>query len=949
MLPSETVAFLKCVLPDEGYYCAIIFDVARPRPGIDKPRQIFVETIEELANVLLGADSEGRTVYHACASFKERGSRKRTNVRYIRSLFIDVDAGDRKPYLDAAEAATAVVHFHRLVLLPAPVWVSSGGGVHAYWPLDRDLTVAEWQPYADSLKASCRANGLEIDRARTSDAASILRPPGTHNRKIGEHLVQFDPGNLHRRPVECFTELASARAEPYRQNARITNDTIIGRLATGDSYGTVYADTIADHCLQLAAFRRSGNMDEPTWHARIGVVTFCIDGDLKGHEWSKNDFPNYNHDETQDKLDRTRQLTGATTCAKLNDVCPGVCPSCVHWGKINSPISISDRQAPTRQEPPPKLEFLADTDIPTLPVPPELFAWTNSGQLTHVTEDAHGNVDTFVVTDNPIYLASVQTNELDRTSFSFRFKKYLPKSGWSDLVVDAATLFGAAGIATMFGKGVVIHDSKLFLQYVRHQVDDYHDVTDVETRYDQFGWKNDNQSFLYGTKLYTSVGPVEAIGAKEVSTRAQWLMPKPGGSLPAWTEAADSLFASDMESISTCVLASFAAPLMRFQSENEGGAILHLWSPESGGGKTTAAEGAWTVWGAKEGLSLTNEDTRVSKPITLGTLGNLPVIYDEMGDKDPAVIKQFVIMFTEGRDRMRGMVDGTIRHTKANWQTVCMSMSNRSLVDQLQGDDTDAPGFRVLELEAKLPPNVDKAKGDRLKKILSANAGHAGDAYLRYLMNPDVLTWTKDALAKWTQDVWDMTRLDAPHRFRVRLVGAIATAAAIVTHLGIVHFQTERIVEWLIKQLGGNLQRGTVTGTATSERAVAALGAFMNEHFSEMVVVPDKWRARTHMVPLIKPHNKLSIRYEIATQRVYIAYGIFRDWAVKKGYSPRHTIEMLQKHHVFMGDMRNLTLSAGTDIPGAQVQVIEIDATHPAMSGVVAMVVQQTNAGSNRA
>jgi len=35
---------------------------------------------------------------------------------------------------------------------------------------------------------------------------------------------------------------------------------------------------------------------------------------------------------------------------------------------------------------------------------------------------------------------------------------------------------------------------------------------------------------------------------------------------------------------------------------------------------------------------------------------------------------------------------------------------------------------------------------------------------------------------------------------------------------------------------------------------------------------------------------------------------------------------------------RGITLSAGTDIPGAQVMCIEINANHPSMSGLVASV-----------
>ena len=84
--------------------------------------------------------------------------------------------------------------------------------------------------------------------------------------------------------------------------------------------------------------------------------------------------------------------------------------------------------------------------------------------------------------------------------------------------------------------------------------------------------------------------------------------------------------------------------------------------------------------------------------------------------------------------------------------------------------------------------SIDKTKGDCLKKMMNDNAGHAGDAYLRYLLHPSVLEFAQKFLADWTQQIWDYTRLDSPHRFRVRAVGAIATAAALVNKLDILNF-----------------------------------------------------------------------------------------------------------------------------------------------------------------
>lgn len=952
MTRNDTVAFLTCVLPPEGFYCAIVFNSPKPRPGIDKPRHFFVDNLESLADVILANDRRGATtVYHACASYASATRRIGANALGASCLWTDIDAGPGKAYADAADAAAAVVAFCGRVDLPVPLFVGSGRGIHCYWPLNETLQPSEWRVYAEGLKALCFREGLHIDPSRTADIASILRTPGTHNRKEGEDLVQFDPGSIGRVDLGRFASLLSDRpsssTSPVQGNTTSLNgarvdgarQTIISTLWSKPSYDTVYADTVADGCGHLSTFRETGDISEPLWYACLGVLAFCADGELKAHEWSANDYPAYSERDTGLKFSRARALTGATTCAKFHSLDPAVCERCPLYGTITSPISVPPdgtsgmggvRPVETGRE-----LIVGAEALPRLPI---MYEWSDSNQLLIKVENAKGEAVFKIVTEHPVYLEGVQTAELDRGMFNYRFKKFLPLEGWSDVLIDAKTLHGGTGVAEMFGKGAVIHDAKFFLSYARDAVNQFHKEEETHLRYDQFGWKNDNQSFLYGKSLYTMAGPVTAIGAKEVELRSQWIGPKKGGDVRAWTDAADSLFASDMEAYSTVVLASFAAPLMRFQSTDEGGAIIHLFTPGSGMGKSTALAGAFTVWGTKEGLSLTNEDTRVSKPIAIGTLGNLPVIYDELRDKDPEYIRKMVIMFTEGRDRMRGMVDGTIRHQKANWQTIMLSAANNSLLDQLQGDGVDAPSYRVLELSSELPKGIDKTKGDRLRKILNDNAGHAGDAYLRYLLNPDVLGFTHRALDLWTQDIYQMTGVGSAYRFRVRAIGAIAVAAKIVNHLGILHFQVDRIIDWLIKDLNDKRHEGAVTGSTSLEHAISSFGEFINEHFGETLVVWDRYKPKTQARVIQRPNNRIALRYEVEPKRLFISETIFRDWAMKKQISPRVVLDLLEKNQVIVGRKRGITLSAGTDIPGAQVMCIEANGAHPVMSGVLASV-----------
>jgi hypothetical protein len=67
----------------------------------------------------------------------------------------------------------------------------SGYGVHAYWPLLDVLDAETWKTYSVGLAALLRKHGIKHER--TTDIASLLRPPGTHNRKREPRIVGVLP------------------------------------------------------------------------------------------------------------------------------------------------------------------------------------------------------------------------------------------------------------------------------------------------------------------------------------------------------------------------------------------------------------------------------------------------------------------------------------------------------------------------------------------------------------------------------------------------------------------------------------------------------------------------------------------------------------------------------------------------------------------------------------
>lgn len=118
-------------------------------------------------------------VFFAAGSYA--GSNRKDPVAK-RALWLDLDGKDFAGGTD--QAVRELGAFVKATGLPRPsIYVNSGRGVHVYWCLDRDLPVVEWRVIAEALKAKCAELNFNADPSSTSDAARILRAPGSLNRK----------------------------------------------------------------------------------------------------------------------------------------------------------------------------------------------------------------------------------------------------------------------------------------------------------------------------------------------------------------------------------------------------------------------------------------------------------------------------------------------------------------------------------------------------------------------------------------------------------------------------------------------------------------------------------------------------------------------------------------------------------------------------------------------
>jgi hypothetical protein len=153
--------------------------------------------VAQFADDLAHYDRQGFEVYFAPASYTEERTadsagkvrrRTRENVRFVKSLWLDIDVGDDKAasgkgYASLDLAIAAVDDFASKIEVRPTYVLRSGTGLHCYWAFREQVPVEEWGRVALALKRTCAAVGLLADPARTADATSVMRPVGTYHRK----------------------------------------------------------------------------------------------------------------------------------------------------------------------------------------------------------------------------------------------------------------------------------------------------------------------------------------------------------------------------------------------------------------------------------------------------------------------------------------------------------------------------------------------------------------------------------------------------------------------------------------------------------------------------------------------------------------------------------------------------------------------------------------------
>jgi hypothetical protein len=955
-----TKIFLEAVLGDDGMYC-----VWANRISDGRKVQKFYPTIDALIHAAHDLDGEGYDAYFALGTFDDSGSRVAKHVKQLGALFLDLDCGPTKDYATQTDALIALRSFCKQVKLPRPTLINSGRGVHVYWRFDTPVSREVWHPVADRLKALCKLNGLHADPVVTADAARVLRIPGTHNHKDdppSEVKVVGEIGDAV--DFETFAALLGGGVSNFLETPQkhISHETDAMMQALSGSivskFKTIMMKTVAGNgCAQLAeVVKNQGGLIEPLWRAGLSIAKFCSDGDKAVHRISDR-HPEYSYEVTEHKVSL---IKGPYLCERFDEYRPGVCTECQHWGKIKSPISLGrEVEEATEEDNVVVQKPLGVTDaVPIkyiIPKYPNPFFRGKSGGVFKRGEkviDENGEVNEEKSKDKLVYfndLYVVRRLKDPELGEALVMRLHLPKDGVREFTVPLT----AVGSKDEFRKNLAMHGVAVLnvaelMDYTMRWVNELQFQAEAEEACRQFGWLDDTgTAFALGNMLVFK----DRVEVNAPSGATVGLFPyfQPKGTLDGWKETMKFYERPGMEPHQFMVGIAFGSVLMEFQSINA--AAFHMYSKESGLGKTTGMLAGASVWGDPDLLMMQERDTFNSKMNRAEVYKNLPCYMDELTNTKPQDLSDWAYQLPSGLQRNRMGPKGNVERVRGKpWKTMFGTTGNTSMIERISLYKAlpKAEAQRILEHRVERLEFASKHETDEFATAVKENFGHVGVPFLQYVMNN--LDSIKELANTTQQRIDQAASLTAENRFWSAMVSRTITGLLVAKKAGLIDWQIGPIVAWAVKAMQG--AQSMVREMNADVETI--LTDYLAEHYSGILRIKstDDARKVPSFETIIQPaeamrSSQIIARYEYDIKKLYLLPKPLKEWCGKQQINYSGFVEGLKLGRT-KASKHKMRLSKGThmNLPPADVIVIDCaefmdDETEETLATAAAMLQKQ--------
>jgi len=715
------------------------------------PDQRFVDTREELDEIVEQFVAKRIDAYFGCAKYGLLNNRTHANATYFRALWMDIDCGPTKAvpdengvikgYIDQATGLSEFQKFCKAVGLPRPILVSSGYGIHAYWLLEETVTRAEWEPLAERLRELCEEHCFIVDRS-VFEASRILRIPGTFNFKQEEPKpVELINDRSDRIPYAQLKALLGASdPKPERPDFIPRSISPMMEALMGNKvkrFKTIMIRSAEGNgCAQLMhCFENQADIEEPLWRSALSIASFCVDRDKAVHKLSSN-HPGYDPMEVERKVEHIIKHGGPHHCATFEKLNPSGCTDCQHKGKIKSPIMLGVEIEEASGD---DNEVLVETDdgeevvtIPEYPFP--FFRGKNGGIYRKPLEDEEA--DAVLVYEHDFYVVKRMSDPEAGEVILFRL--HLPHDGIREFAISTSAISSKDELRKALAQqGVMAHHKQYenLAVYVVTFVKNMQYSKKADIMRTQFGWVEGDSKFIMGDREITKDGTFYSPPTKATEFFAAKIHPK--GDFDKWKEVFNLYARPGLEPHAFAALTAFGSPLMKFTGLD--GAIINVIYEMAGSGKSTILRMCNSVYGQPKELMAIEKDTLNAKMQQLGVMNNIPNTIDEITNMLPKDFSDLAYGISHGRgkNRMTGSANA-LRLNNTTWQNMTLASANASFHEKLSMFKNTPDGESVRLMEYKIEPNdiIGVALGKEMfDHQLQENYGHAGEIYISWLVN----------------------------------------------------------------------------------------------------------------------------------------------------------------------------------------------------------------------
>ena len=894
---------LSAVLSDEGWYCV----VGLKKTGM--PKQIFVQSLEEVETEIDDLLAKHYDVYFACSKYEVNSTRTTDNVKNIKAFWLDIDCGDGKPYETQGDGVQALKHFCADLGLPKPTLVNSGRGVHVYWPLKEAITRLQWKSVADRLKVICHERGLHADPARTADAASILRIPGTLNTKGDPPLDVVLMCTGAETSYEGFKDIVGALEEAPDYARTQINELTKSLMGNKQSrFSTIMMKVERDGaCPQLAsAIADQESLEEPRWRAALSIAAYCVDMEEAIHDISSK-HPDYSPIATAEKAAR---IKGPYTCDAFDKIHPGVCGDCPNKGKVTSPIVLG--QEIVAAEPEDNVIQFTPSDVSkpvtyTVPEYPYPYFRGKTGGVYRKADDEDD--EAVLIYEHDLYVVKRMKDPQHGEVVWMRM--HTPRDGVKEFALPNTDLLTTEKLRdklAWFGVVAMKKQMEAIMAYIVRFTKELQCREGADIMRTQFGWTDNNRSFVIGDTEICADGDRYSPPSSYTAPLADYFIPV--GSLEEWKKVISIYDMPGLEPMAFGFFTAFGGPLLKHL--NLKGALINMINNQSGTGKTTVIKAMHSVYSHPEEVMLIERDTMNVRLHRLGVMNNIPLGCDEITKMHPDAFSDFAYAISQGRGRGRMKASENVERLNfARWADMVLSSSNASGVDKLKSLKSTPDGELMRIIEYTIPDTnvLTKEEADEIFPKLYSNYGHAGRIYVRDLVCnlEERIKEVKDIQLLIDRKIGFTNR----ERFWSGVAACNIAGAMFARRLGLIDIDVGRVFKWLVKEF--TQMRQEIKPPASSYASV--IGEYWNEQRQNTLVINDEIDKRTgvELLPILEPRGELTVRMEPDTQKLFLVAKKFREYCSKNQITLKDILNALAAEGVYAGTVKK-RMSKGTKL-----------------------------------